>query len=85
MKRRAIQSPNEGLNEPKLKSQVDLTERRTHTQARSKEVFDQIEYCVIRLLLLAFLIIVAYRLLDSEIHVSQLLSALTRHLGAATR
>ncbi len=85
MKRRVIEAPNEGLIEPKLKSQDDLTERSTHTQARSKDVFDQIEYCVIRLLLLALLIIVAYRLIDNEIHMSQLLSALVRHFGAAPR
>jgi len=71
MKRRAIQSANDGFIEPRLKSEDDLTERRAPNQARSKTVFDQIEYCVIRLLLLALLIVVAYRLIDNEIHMSQ--------------
>ena len=37
-----------------------------------KKCFDQLEYCIIRLLLLALLLIAAYHLLDAQIHISRL-------------
>jgi len=42
------------------------------------EVITQIEYFVIRLLLLALLLIAAYRILDGEIHLSGLNSEFVR-------
>jgi hypothetical protein len=37
-----------------------------------KRIFDQLEYCVVRLLLLALLLIAVYHLLDGQIHISHL-------------
>ena len=48
-------------------------------QNEPKEIFNQIEYYVIKLLLLALLLIVTYRILDGEIHISRFLSALMRN------
>ena len=42
------------------------------------EVITQIEYFVIRLLLLALLLVAAYRILDGEIHLSGLISEFMR-------
>jgi len=46
-----------------------------------KEFFDECEYCVFRILLFALLLISAYRILDREIKVSQLLSEMIRLLS----
>ena len=43
-----------------------------------KEIFNQIEFYVIRLLLLALLLIVTYRILDGEIHISRFISNVTK-------
>jgi hypothetical protein len=40
---------------------------------RIKQFFDQIDYWVFRLFLLALLLIALYRVLDNEVHISRLL------------
>ena len=48
-------------------------------QNKPKELFNQIEYYVIRLLLLALLLIAAYRILAGEIHISRFLTTMMRN------
>jgi hypothetical protein len=40
---------------------------------RAKRFFNQIDYLIIRLFLIALLLIAIYRVLDSEIHISRFL------------
>jgi hypothetical protein len=39
----------------------------------AKQLFDQIDYWLFRLLLLALLLIAVYRVLDNEVHIGRLL------------
>ena len=45
---------------------------------RIEKLLNRIEFLIIRVLSLALLLIAAYRILDNEIHISQLLSLLIR-------